>query len=511
MSEATSSRNLTATAASGLRWTYAAALGSSVMQLVYTSATSRLLSPSAFGLMAIAQLVVRFSVYFAQMGVMQALIQKPDLSRDDVRAGSTASVAFGAIVSGAVWFAAPFAAELFGKPAVGPVLQGVGLTFLLSSVGNTAEALLRRDLRFRVVALTQVAAFFVGYLVVGIGMAVAGYGVWSLVGATLSANVVGSVVRYFYCRHAFMPLLRWANYRDLLQFGSRVSLINFGEFWGVNLDTFTVGRYEIASLVGQYNRAFYLVNLPLTYLTQSMSNVLLPSFSKLQDDRKRIARVYLHAIAMVAALMLPLCAGMAVANDELVGVVLGPGWDASAALVPILAFAAAWNILTRFAGIIFEAIAELNRKIVIQSVHLTVLVALMAVAAGRQLWMYAAALTIGEVVRHCLYVVLFRRVLAVPYRSQLRAYAPAVVVSCIVVGAMAPTRMALVALGAPLPARLVALILVGGAAMIIGLRTPPLRYVRVEVLRRLEMAGWLAADGRVRRTVDLVLGREDTL
>ncbi|CAN5895089.1 lipopolysaccharide biosynthesis protein [soil metagenome] len=498
-------QNLTATTASGLRWTYAAALGSSVMQLVYTSATSRLLDPTAFGLMAIAQLVVRFSVYFAQMGVMQALIQKPELSREDIRAGWTTSVAFGAIVTGAVWISAPWAAGLFGKPAVAPVLQGVGLTFILTSFGNTSLALLRRELRFRELGIIQVTAFFIGYLVVGVGMALTGYGVWSLVGATLSANIVGSALRYGAHRHPLMPLARWAPYRDLLQFGSRVSLINFGEFWGVNLDTFTVGRYEIASLVGQYNRAFYLVNLPLTYITQSMSNVLLPGFARLQHDRQRIARVHVQVIAIIAALMLPICAGMAIASEELVGVVLGRQWDEAVALVPILAFAAAWNILTRFAGIICEAIAELNSKLVLQAGHLIVLGALMALAAGRQLWMYAAALAVGEIVRHVMYMILLRRVLGLSVAAQLRAYVPALVATACVAVAMWPARLGLVAMNVPLVIRLVVLVFLGGAALLTGLRTPPLRQVRRELLQRLGMTGWLSKSAWVRRLVSLLL------
>src|SRR5690606_8850800 len=113
------------------------------------------------------------------------------------------------------------------------------------------------------------------------------------------------------------------------------------------------------------------------YITQSMSNVLLPGFSKLQHERERVARVYLEVIALVAALMLPLVAGMAVAHRELVGVVLGAKWDAAAVLVPILAFAAAWNILTRFSGIICEAVAELNRKLVLQATYVALLVVAM--------------------------------------------------------------------------------------------------------------------------------------
>src|ERR687888_2070993 len=84
------SMTMTARTASGLSWFYLSTMALMVANLTYTATVSRLLGPSAFGLMAMANLVVLFTQFFASMGLAPALVQKPDLSRDEIRASSTA-------------------------------------------------------------------------------------------------------------------------------------------------------------------------------------------------------------------------------------------------------------------------------------------------------------------------------------------------------------------------------------------------------------------------------------
>jgi len=78
--------NLTAQTASGLSWFYLSTMTLMVANLAYTATVSRLLGPVAFGLMAMANLVVLFTQFFARMGLASALVQKPDLSEDEIRA-----------------------------------------------------------------------------------------------------------------------------------------------------------------------------------------------------------------------------------------------------------------------------------------------------------------------------------------------------------------------------------------------------------------------------------------
>src|SRR5665647_1705968 len=250
----------------GTKWTYLSTVVSFVMQLVLTAILARLLAPAAFGLIAMAWLVLRFGQYFAQMGIGQAIVQRQEISRAHIAAGFWSSVAVGAVFSLAVWVAAPLASVLFESPQLVPVLRAMGLTFALSGTSAAAGALLRRQMRFRGMAIADMAAYAAGYGVVGVTLALSGWGVWSLVAASLGQAAVVTVAYNALARPSVVPVLNWRPYRDLLGFGSLVSVISFLEFVNANLDTLAVGRIAGPTSLGYYSRALSLTGLPLVYM-----------------------------------------------------------------------------------------------------------------------------------------------------------------------------------------------------------------------------------------------------
>src|SRR5918995_296965 len=122
--------NLTAQTASGLSWFYLSTMTLMVANLAYTATVSRLLAPAAFGLMALANLVVLFTQYFVRMGLASALVQKPGLSEEEIRAASTAGIAIGLACLVLVWILAPPVAALFRAPGLPPILRTLSVSFV---------------------------------------------------------------------------------------------------------------------------------------------------------------------------------------------------------------------------------------------------------------------------------------------------------------------------------------------------------------------------------------------
>ena len=489
--------DLTARTLSGLRWTYLSAAVHAVLQTAYTVTMSRLLEPRVFGIMAVAQLAVNFGQYFAQLGVGRAVIQKKDLQPEHVRASFASGVALGLVAAGVVWVAAPTIGRIVTKPDAVPVLRAMGASFAILGAGMTAQAVLRRALRFRDIALVELIAFAIGYLGVGIPGAVAGWGVWSLVAAVLTTNVLGTGMKLRLARHPVRPLGRWAPYRELYGFGVRTSATQILEYLAQNLDTFAASRYVDASSLGQYNRAFFLVRLPVDYLAQGMAGVLFAGLSRIQDDLERLRRTYRSGLVLVGALFVPIAAGMAVAAPEIVRVVLGPRWDPAAAVVPLVALASAAHVMSRLPAILAEARGQLDRKLAIEVASLLLLATYLAIAIGGPLRAYAAAYAAGELTRHLLYQLVVGRGIGLTARDVPHLYGPLVVTSGVVALAVAGARWGLLAVGAATPVVLVGEVLAGGAGLLLAIRLGP-KSVREEMASRLSSAGIL---GR-RRAVD---------
>lgn len=351
----------------GVTWTYTSVAISGVIQLGVTGATARLLDPTAFGLVAMANVLLRLGGYVAQMGVGRALIQRRDIDDDDVRAAFTSSTLLGMVVAAVIVLAAPLAAMFFRSNEVVPVVRWLALTFVASGFGATAQALLRRNLRFRGSSLVEVAAYAFGYGLPTVLLASVGFGVWSLVIGAISQGVVASALAYLLIRHPVRPMFKLEVHRRLLAFGTKVSVISFLEFVGSTLDSAVIGRLGSAAQLGLYNRAFMLATLPTYQINNGIAKVLFPVLSGGQGDRVALRSTLRRVTVMAIKIVLPVGVGMALAAPDLVAVVLGPQWVQATPLLAVLAVASAINLLATFPGIALEAIGALRGKAIAQA------------------------------------------------------------------------------------------------------------------------------------------------
>lgn len=418
--------SLTSKTLAAAKWTYLSTAITAGLQIVVTAVLARLLTPDAFGLVAMSALVLRFGQYFAQMGVGQAIVQRAELNDDHTSAGFWSSVLIGAIFSGAAWILSPFAAAFFDAPELASVVRVMGLSFFITGTYTTSFALLRRSMRFRAIALTEIVAYVIGYggaLV----LAATGAGVWALVFAGLCQPAVSSISYNVLARSILPPVTRWRPYRELLGFGTTVSFVSFLEFLNFNLDTMVVGRLAGPTQLGYYNRALSLTGLPMHYMSTSLSRVLLPSFSRIQEDTARSGKAYISLITVFAGIGLPIAFGMSGASSEIVAVLLGDQWAASVPVMRVAAVAAAAGMLSHFGGILLEARANLREKVMLRAVQLAVF-GLLLLALGRYgLTGYALAFAISEAGQLLAQSVVLCRVMSLRVLDVVGAYVPGLV------------------------------------------------------------------------------------
>lgn len=491
---------------SGVAWTYATTVAGVVVQTVFTAVISRLLDDSTFGVIAVAQLSLRFGAYLSELGLGKALIQRAHLDEDDVRTGFTAGTILGVVVAGVFVSAAPAIGQLFNDPAIVRPLQAMSASMVLFGAGMTATALANRQMRFRELGVISLVSYVVGYLGVGLVLAWLGAGVWSLVAATLVQTGLDGILTYAVVRHRVRPLLARPALRRLYSYGGRVGVLGLLEFIGGDLDTFAIGRYGGTQVLGQYNRAYMLIKLPLYYVLTSVTAVAFPGMSTMQRDIPRLRSAYVSLAGIIAALLLPICAGAAVAAPELSLVVLGPQWATTADVLPVICAAVAIQFLTTPCGIVLEAMAELNKKLVVQTVYLVLLGALMLLVADGPDVGYAVALAAGGLLRHVMYVGVLRQVLSLDVGDLARRYLHASLVAALVAGAVALVRSGSFGLGAPPPAVLFAQMGTGALVALVCTRVGLFGPIVHDLIVRLHAAGATGGDARVGRVLCAVFG-----
>ena len=426
------SESLTSKTLHGLKWSYSGTIVNSILQIGFTAIMARLLEPTDFGLMAMAGVILRFGSYFAQMGVGSALIQKREISDEDVRVSFTSSFLLGMLFTIVVCLCAPLATYIFDNEKIVPIIRVMALSFVISGLSTTALSLLRRNLKFRSLAITEIISYVLGYGMIGITLAYNGFGVWSLVAAALCQSALLAILSYLFCRHKLSFIYRWKYYKPLYSFGSRVSIISFFNFFGSNLDTLTIGHFIGSAPLGIYNRAFMLVNLPAQYLTSSFSRVLFPSFSRVQKEIVRLKKAYLSTIMLFSAILLPTCLGIAAASQEIVLLVLGEKWIAAIPVLQILAIAAYFNFLLHFGGIVCEATANLNIMLLTQIMYAIILGVLFYLMRGLGIREFAMALLFGSFIRFLAYLFIVKQICNITPIEYVRAYLPSLLSSVII-------------------------------------------------------------------------------
>lgn len=402
--------------ASGVSWGAFSTIAVTGFQLVFMAVMARLLDPASFGLVAIANVCLRFFSYFAQMGTGAALIQKPVLETGDVAAALSVSLGISSLFFLLVQAAAPLFALIYDMPELPAVIRALSLNFVIGGFSAVSVGLMQRRTAFRGLAVIDVVSYVLGYGVVGLGAAWQGLEVWALVAAfltqmTLTALLSGLAVVRFPLTLRYTPRQR----RHFLKFGGRYSFIGFTEFISASLDALLLGKLLGAATAGLYNRASLLANLPVQQPAAILSKVLFPVMSSIGNHREKQAMGLQLGVLLVGTYALAVSAGIYFAAGDIVRVLLGETWLPAVPLLQMLTLAVGPNYISHIAGVTLDSLNLLRMKLLIQLCMLVLVAGLLALAVPTgDAVNYAAAMVVMEWVRVCTMAVKLGRQLRMP-------------------------------------------------------------------------------------------------
>jgi PST family polysaccharide transporter len=311
------------------------------------------------------------------------------------------------------------AAAAFHEPQAGPVLQWLALGIPLGALGRVHEALLRRELRFKQLAVRALVAILVSSAV-AIWMAAAGFGVWALVAKGLSEAACGSAILWL--SHPWRPRFDFSrrHLRDLLPFGLYLTGTRILELASQRLDTVVIGASLSSSQLAQYAIGQRLSDFLMETLHQSISTVSLPAFAALQDEAMRLRAAYLKTIRFTAFVAMPVFAIVAVLAQDIVLVLFGSQWQSA---VPVLRVFAVGGVLFCFSYLVAPLLLAKGRAdYYLWLVTLNVVLGIGFILAAR--WgivAVAAALVIRGLLTSAVGAVLVRTTIGVELREVFRA------------------------------------------------------------------------------------------
>ncbi len=325
-------------AVQGVAWNAAGEWGRVLVAFLVFAALAHILAPRAFGLVALGLALVGVAKILTEQGLVDALIQREDPEPGHHDTVFWTLLLAGAALTGLVVLAAPFLATLLRDEALGPVLRWLAPLFVLHALVAVQEAVLKRDLDFKSLALRNLAGVVVGGGV-ALGLALAGYGVWALVAQQLAIGTTDVLV--LWGASSWRPGLRASarHLRELWSFGAPVTLTNLLGYAREKSDDLIIGAVLGATALGYYVVAYRILEALRDLLTGVVGKVAFPAMSRLEGDGDAVGEMYLDTVGWTSLLALPAFLGALVVAPTLVPVVYGPTWTPSVPVVQVLLLA----------------------------------------------------------------------------------------------------------------------------------------------------------------------------
>lgn len=323
-------------AESGIRavkWNTVTTIARFGLQLIAQVLLARLLGPDNYGVFGLGMVVLTFSTFLSNFGLGQSLLHRPEVTDEDIRFAFTWQVIAGLGAMALVWLAAPAIADFFREPRSEAVIRWLSLTCLLSAASSPAGNLVQRDLNFKSMGLAQVGSYAVGYLLVGVPMALMGQGYAALVAAWLTQVGLVALASYLLHPHSLRPLFRYPRMAGAMGVGGIVFATNVVNWLLGNLDRVVIGRLLNAQAVGVYTAGYNLATMPNSLLLSSLQPTLMAVGARMQGETGRLRGAYEQILAVVWVIVLPVFIALAVGAHEIVAILYGAKW---AGVPPVL-------------------------------------------------------------------------------------------------------------------------------------------------------------------------------
>ena len=307
----------------------------SIIYIASTLLLARLLTPEDFGLVAMVTAVTGFLSMFKDMGLSMATIQREKITHHQVSALFWINAALGLVitvlVAGGSWGLALF----YEEPEVMGIAIGLSIAFMIDGLGIQHHALLRRQMRYRALALVEVISLAVG-LTVAVIFALKGMAYWALVANTVVAAVVKFVGLWIACGWRPAKPGGAEGLWELIVFGGHLTGFSFVNYFARNLDDVLIGRFHGANELGLYEMAYKILMVPISQINQPASRVAIPALSRMVKKPEQYRDAYRRILEKLLLITLPLGALLIASADWLIVTILGNQWLEAAPIFMVL-------------------------------------------------------------------------------------------------------------------------------------------------------------------------------
>lgn len=335
--------NLKKSAFSGFVWKLAERLGSQGVSLVVSIVLARLLLPKDYAVVGVVTIFFSFCNMIVSDGLSTALIQKKDADEIDYNTILYVSLSLSVVLYFALFFTAPLIEGIYDLPLVVPI-RVMGITLLVNAFKSVLCAYVSSSLQFKKFFLSTLAGN-VFSAVIGIGMAMGGFGVWALIAQQMSNSIIGTVVLFFTTKFKVLFVLSLKRLKALFSYGWKILVMSAISVLYEEINPMVVGLKFTPVDLSFYTKGKSFPSLINTTVSDTLSSVLFPVMSKIQDSKEAILDITRKYIKVASYLIFPLMCGFFAVAENFVKLLLTEKWLPAVPYIQIFCISCMFQVI----------------------------------------------------------------------------------------------------------------------------------------------------------------------
>lgn len=305
------------------------------MQFVIGIVLARLLSPDDYGLLGLVGIFTMVCTALVNGGFTTALIRKKNATDNDYNTVFICNLGMSLMLYVVVFLCAPLIANFFERQELIALVRVSSLGLIIGALGLVQRTRLTKRIDFKTqTKITLVSTVVSG--IVGIGMAIAGFGVWALVAQQLTTQALSTILLYIYNR--WLPRFRFSteSFHELFGFGWKMMVSALIDSIWKELYQVIVGKFYSPATLGQYTRARHYAKLFSSNLTTVVERVTYPVLSSIQDDKERMVSAYRRIIRTSMFITAVALFSLGAVSEPLIYCMIGPKWHEASTYLPLI-------------------------------------------------------------------------------------------------------------------------------------------------------------------------------
>ena len=306
-------------------WRLAERVGAQGVTFVVSIVLARILDPKVYGMIALVTVFTSIMQVFVDSGLGNALIQKKDADDLDFSTVFYFNIIICALLYLVMFLLAPLIARFYNIPELTAVVRVLSLTLIISGVKNIQQAYVSRNMLFKRFFFATLGGT-IGAAVIGIWMAVHGFGIWALVTQHIFNAAVDTIILWITVKWRPKRLFSFERLKSLFSYGWKLLVSKLIDTIYTDLRQLIIGKKYSSEDLAFYNRGNQLPHLFITNVNSSIDSVLFPTMSKEQDSVVRVKEMTRRSIKTSTYIIAPFLMGLAACGDTLVRLVLTEKW-----------------------------------------------------------------------------------------------------------------------------------------------------------------------------------------